>query len=398
MRINIFRVCAVYGVMGAMLWLAGCAAPALRPEAMVLKQAPALQSELAGKLKHSVRIENVTLTSDVAKQMIFPVAESDIRFALEGSLAIAGLLAEPSSAGGYQLDAKVLNFEYMEPRGLITYRSYIRYHLKDHAGGTVFDKTVSAVPELNNYIHYDAEYAADTADVQEADRKVARVLIMNGKAEFRIGEDRVRAKRVITLKRAPEDPIELERLARVVSLARGDSIRVAHNLVVMIVKNDLVKNRSGTVRLVASEKGDIYVVTQVGGIAKGMLKGSTRAEKSISLNIEKFLRLLNAGPGGPPDPESILHQVCDENEKLIVDSAGHIYAAHPRLCNNQMSNQCRRYLSTVTKKRESQMSEQEVRELRKNVASHCGNAYVACMTVMSRKLSCEVARKEYPWR
>ncbi len=114
------------------------------------------------------------------------------------------------------------------------------------------------------------------------------------------------------------------------------------------------------------------------------------------LLITTFLFITSCA-GTPPGPQQILHQICDEHQKLVVGSTGQVYASRPGLCNNHMDYECRRYLSTVTTKPESQMSEQEVRTLRKNIASHCGNAYVACMLIMSGKLSCEEASKEFPW-
>jgi hypothetical protein len=99
----------------------------------------------------------------------------------------------------------------------------------------------------------------------------------------------------------------------------------------------------------------------------------------------------------PPKPHQILHQVCDEHKTFVVGSTGRVYRSHPSLCQNNLDSKCRQYLSTVTTKPESQMSQQELNTVRQNVASHCGNAYVACMLIMSGKLSCEDAKREFPW-
>lgn len=114
------------------------------------------------------------------------------------------------------------------------------------------------------------------------------------------------------------------------------------------------------------------------------------------LLVATFL-ILTSCADVPPKPQQTLHQVCDEHQKLIVGSTGQVYAAHPEICKNNLDFACRQYLGTITTEPESQMSQQEVKTIRQNVASRCGNAFVACMLIMSGKLSCEDAKREFPW-
>lgn len=135
----------------------------------------------------------------------------------------------------------------------------------------------------------------------------------------------------------------------------------------------------------------------------GGVRGQIALNRSAQNNIRTFVNSLSESAGtstfgdSPPDPRQVLHQVCDEHQKLVVGSKGRVYASVPQVCSNHASSGCRQYVSTVTTKPESQMSEHEIKTLRRDIASHCGNEFVACSLVMSRKSTCEEARKEFPW-
>ena len=40
---------------------------------------------------------------------------------------------------------------------------------------------------------------------------------------------------------------------------------------------------------------------------------------------------------------------------------------------------------------------EEIKSIRRGVALHCGNAYVACRLITERGLTCEEVRHEFPW-